>query len=218
MAANGGLATSNNFVVRFQNPPIVPPGGVIEGIKYFEMFCSEAQLPNISTAQGQQNGLYVCSGSVNYAHSRVFSEIQLGFVCDANMSSLKFLQDWVDDIFNEKGADYEYKTLEQIQVLAGSKREENRSVRSKYRDDYACTMIISKTEAGPLSPTQRVPISYVLEYAYPFAVDAVPLQFGSTQLTQVTASFSYMRHYTIKSDIRSIKGDVSEMPKRKVVS
>jgi hypothetical protein len=202
MAANGGMSFSNNFVVKFLNPPLTPPGG--QAGDYFEMFCSEAQLPNTNTAQGQMNGIYVGSGSVQYPHTRVFTEIQLGFMCDANLSALKFLQDWVDYIFNEEGQDYSSKSLRDIQSLAyGPIREENRNIRLKYRDEYACNIAISKTEIGPNSSTERVPITYILEKAYPFAIDAVPLQFGSSQITQVTAQFSYMRHYVIKNNITS---------------
>jgi hypothetical protein len=125
-------------------------------------------------------------------------------MCDANLSALKFLQDWVDYIFNEEGQDYSSKSLRDIQSLAyGPIREENRNIRLKYRDEYACNIAISKTEIGPNSSTERVPITYILEKAYPFAIDAVPLQFGSSQITQVTAQFSYMRHYVIKNNITS---------------
>jgi hypothetical protein len=205
MATNGGMSFSNNFVVRFLNFPteLNIPGG--QTSDYFEMFCTEAQLPNTNTAQGQMNGIYVGSGSVQYPHTRVFTEIQLGFMCDANMTALKFLQDWVDFIFSETGDNKSGLSLSGVQSAAfGPLRDENRNVRLKYRDQYACTIAISKTEIGPKSPTERSPITYILEKAYPFAIDAIPLQFGSSQITQVTSQFSYMRHYVIKNDIRSI--------------
>ena len=203
MAANGGMSFSNNFVVKFANPPITPPGG--QTTDYFEMFCTEAQLPNTNTAQGEINGPYVGAGQIKYPHSRIFTEFQLGFMCDANMSALKFVQDWVDTIFNEEGSDLDAKSLRDLQSLSfGPLRQENRTVRLKYRDEYACTILISKTEQGGNSPTERAPISYVMEKAYPYAVDAVPLQFGSSQITQVTAQFSYMRHYVLKNDIRTL--------------
>ena len=214
MAANGGMSFSNNFVVKFINPPagltFIPGGeaGVSGTSDYFEMFCDEAQLPNTNTAQGNTNGIYVGSGSVSYPHTRVFTEFQLGFMCDANMTSLKFLQDWLDYIFSgdenygEMGDNFVGKsTAEMISAAHGPKKEENRNIRLRYRDEYACDIAITKTEQGGNSPTERAPITYILEKAYPYAIDAVPLQFGSSQITKVTAQFSYMRHHVIKNDV-----------------
>ena len=65
--------------------------------------------------------------------------------------------------------------------------------RSMYKD--------GKTEIGPNSPTERESITYVLEKAFPYAVDAIPLQYGSTQILKVTAQFKYQRHYTIDKSI-----------------
>ena len=211
MAANGGMSFSNNFVVKFLNPPpgltFIPGGdqGVSGTSDYFEMFCSEAQLPNTNTAQGNINGMYVGSGQVSYPHTRIFTELQLGFMCDANMTALKFMQDWVDLIFDEVGDNQTGLSRESMQSKAFDRgREENRNIRLKYRDEYVCDIAITKTEIGGNSPTERAPITYILEKAYPYAIDAVPLQFGSSQITQVTAQFSYMRHHTIKNDIRSL--------------
>lgn len=213
ISANGGLSFTNNFVVKFIDPPVPHPGGL--NSDYFEMFCTEAQLPNTNTALGQVNGVYLGSGNLNYPHTRIYTEIQLGFMCDANLSALKFLQDWNDFIFNEYGSSLTNKqTSEMVNVAIG--RQPNRALRLKYRNSYARTMTITKTESGPNSTTQRAPITYVLEQAFPYAIDAVPLQFGSSQLTQVTAQFSYFRHYTVKNDITSVKGSVSKMPKRGV--
>jgi len=196
------MSFTNNFVVKFVNCPIAIP--TAEGAEYFEMFCSEAQLPNVNTAQGQINGIYNGAGQISYPHTRTFTEIQLGFMCDANLTALKFLQDWVDFIFsgesNEVGEDKTNTALSTMQTIS-SPRKENRNIRLKYRDDYACTIAITKTETGGNSTTERAPITYVLEKAYPYAIDAVPLQFGTSQITQVTAQFSYMRHYVIKNDI-----------------
>ena len=211
MAANGGMSFSNNFVVKFLNPPagltFIPGGdqGVSGTSDYFEMFCTEAQLPNTNTAQGQMNGIYVGSGQVNYPHTRVFTELQLGFMCDANLTALKFMQDWVDMIFDEGGSNETGLSREEMQSRAFDRnREENRNIRLKYRDEYTCDIAITKTEIGGNSSTERAPITYILEKAYPYAIDAVPLQFGSSQITQVTTQISYMRHYTIKNDIRGI--------------
>lgn len=210
MAANGGMSFSNNFVVKFINvkkAPFLPSQN-----DFFEMFCSEAQLPNTNSAKSTHNGIHMGIGSVDYLHSRVFTEIQLGFMCDANLTPLKFLQDWVDYIFsgdtNEIG-DTRATTQTLSQMQSPRTRWENRPIRLNYRDDYACDILITKTEQGGNSPIERAPITYVLEQAYPFAIDAVPLQFGSSQITQVTAQFTYTRHHIIKNDIRQSANFIS---------
>ena len=110
---------------------------------------------------------------------------------DANLNLLKSLNSWYGSIFNENGTETYL---------------ENRSTRLAYKDSYASTINITKTESGPDSTTQRKPITYVMEKAYPYAVDAIPLQFGSSQLTKVTAQFKYQRHYTINRDITAVTG------------
>ena len=151
--------------------------------EHIEFMCDEAQLPNINTATGSVNGLYTGLGNVDYPHTKVFTEIQLGFMLDANLSVLKFLNAWYDSMFDSVGL------------------SENRVTRVAYKNTYACKIKIIKTEIGPSSTTQRQPITYVLEEAYPYAIDAVPLQFGSSQITKVTAQFKYQRHYVIERDV-----------------
>ena len=178
------MSFSNNFVVSFEGP-----AAAYFNPEEVEFFCDEAQLPNVNTATGTQNGLYVGLGSVDYPHTRVFTEFQLSFMLDANLNLLKSLNLWYGSIFNETA-----------KIESGTYLE-NRPTRLAYKDDYASTINITKTESGPDSPTQRKPITYVMEKAYPYAVDAIPLQFGSSQLTKVTAQFKYQRHYTINRDI-----------------
>ena len=67
----------------------------------FEFLCDEAQLPNVQAATGTLKGRYTGEGQINYPHTRVFTEFQLGFQCDANMTPLKYLNDWYGQIFKE---------------------------------------------------------------------------------------------------------------------
>jgi len=206
------MSYSNNFVVKIISPPVTYE----DTETIISLFCNEAQLPNVNTAQGQTNGLYLGSGAINYPHTRVYTEIQLGFMLDANLSALKFLNKWHDFIFS--GHDDEFSdqqrnfSLTQIQSLATTRpKQENRPIRLRYRDDYARTILISKTEQGPYAPNQRVPLTYVLEQAYPYAIDAIPLSYGNSQITQVSCQFSYARHYTIPNDITSVVGTLAGM-------
>ena len=192
IAKNGGMSFSNNFVVMFEGAPVSIPNEDVFG-ETVAFMCDEAQLPNVNTATGTQNGLYTGLGSVDYPHTRIFTELQLGFMLDANLTVLKYLNEWHSKIFMEGG-------LEEGQTL-----NENRITRLRYSDEYVATILITKTEIGPQSPTERQPITYVLEKAYPYSIDAVPLQYGTSQITKVTANFKYQRHYTINRDVTKIK-------------
>ena len=176
----------------FEGAPVSIPNEDVFG-ETVAFMCDEAQLPNVNTATGTQNGLYTGLGSVDYPHTRIFTELQLGFMLDANLTVLKYLNEWHSKIFMEGG-------LEEGQTL-----NENRITRLRYSDEYVATILITKTEIGPQSPTERQPITYVLEKAYPYSIDAVPLQYGTSQITKVTANFKYQRHYTINRDVTKIK-------------
>ena len=66
---------------------------------------------------------------------------------------------------------------------------------------YCKTVRITKTEIGPDTAPLRPSMTYLLERAWPFAIDAVPLQFGSNILTKVTCQLYYTRHTIIHNDI-----------------
>jgi len=210
IAKYGGMSFSNNFQVTFVNPKVIyGTGNELQQI--ISLFCDEAQLPNSNSAQGQYNGIYLGSGSVNYPHTKVYTEIGLGFMLDANLSTLKFLNKWMDFMFSGQSTEFSdqstNKSLSQMTSLS-SPRARNRSIRLKYKDEYTCTMLITKTEQGPSAPNQRAPITYVLEEAYPYAVDAIPLAYGNAQITKVSAQFSYSRHYTLPNNITSVIGKI----------
>ena len=184
------MSFSNNFIVEFK--------GAAD--KYFdndlvEIFCEEAQLPNSNTATGSQVGLITGLGSVDYPHTRVFTEFSLTFMLDANLNILKSLNNWYYDIIGGS----ENNTTD----IGSNPLASNRVMRVRYRDTYAGEIHISKTEAGKESATERKPITYVMEKAWPYQIDAIPLQFGSSQITKVTAQFKYERHYTKEQDVRS---------------
>ena len=184
------MSFSNNFIVEFKNG----------ADKYFdndlvEIFCEEAQLPNSNTATGTQTGLITGLGSVDYPHTRVFTEFALTFMLDANLNILKSLNNWYYDIIG--GSDN--NTTE----IGSNPLASNRVMRVRYRDTYVGDIHITKAESGKDSAIDRKPITYVMEKAWPYQIDAVPLQFGSSQITKVTANFKYERHYTVTQDVRN---------------
>ena len=192
----GGMSFSNSFKVDIKGTGMASGGNTDNygqsGDSMFSFLCDEAQLPNVQAATGTLKGRYLGEGQINYAHTRVFTEFQLGFQCDADMSPLKYLNSWFGQIFGEIPED-------------GNKTyESQRSTRLEYPSNYCRDIYITKTETGPNGATSRESLCYVMERAWPFAVDAVPLQFGTAQLTKVTAQFYYTRHHIINKNILSV--------------
>ena len=192
MNANGGMSYANHFVVE-----IIENDGRPAQNNIFEFLCDEAQLPNIQAATGTIEGRYTGEGQVNYPHTRVFTEVQLGFQCDANLTPLKYMNKWYNEIFNEQviedATTFENRLIEPLPA--------NRTNRLKYPKDYCRTIRITKTELGTNNQPERTSAVYLLERAWPFAIDAVPLQFGSTLLTKVTCQFYYTRHTIMHNNI-----------------
>ena len=222
IAANGGMAMSNGYDVEFDFNGLsglqgrmndlgikLPrtsvdgdPGGLIN------IFCDEAQLPNISAAVGQINGRYLGEGIVNYPHTRIVSDFSLTWMCDANMTPFKFLNAWHGFIFSD---DYPKSRKGTPKLLQDAKSDAkvlgiNRSNRLAYPNEYQATLKISKAERGQNAPNGRVSLVCVLENVYPYAIDAVPMSYGSSQITRVSANFYYTRHTYYNYDIRKFTG------------
>ena len=106
----GGMSFSNSFKVDIKGTGVA---GLTDDNNYgmsgqpmFTFLCDEAQLPNVQAATGTLKGRYLGEGQINYAHTRVFTEFQLAFQCDANMTPLKYLNDWFGMIFKEMPSSY----------------------------------------------------------------------------------------------------------------
>lgn len=163
--------------------------------RWISMMCEEVTLPGSQFATGQVNGIHTGSGQFNYPHTRMFNDITLTWICDANMTPLKFVNTWMDAIFDDG-----YKTIIQTNPNQVQKRERNRSVRLNYPDEYTMCMSVLKAEKNNVSELGRPSIRYYLEGVYPYAVDSVPLSMGTSQLVKVSANFYYERWYEYYSD------------------
>jgi hypothetical protein len=183
-----------------------------------KMFCEEAQLPNIQAATGNLTGVRLGEGQINYATSKLYTDFQLGWMCDANMTPLKFLNCWHSFIFNEYDAnnndvltetgDYN-KTGVKLSTLkkeTGTLGSRDKSIRLKYPDQYQCNITITKTEKGKSAANSRGSMMYTLIDCFPYAIDAVPLSYGASQVTKVTANFYYSKYSIVYNDIRKFAG------------
>ena len=172
------------------------------------LLCDEAQLPNIQAATGQVAGVHMGEAQISYPHTKMYSDFSLGWMCDANMMPLKFLTTWYNYIFNGEGT-------EVIRTLKGNRLETlksqqanpiHRPLRLNYPESYLATVKITKTERGANAPNSRAPMSYIIQECYPYSIDAVPLSYGTSQITKVTANFYYRKHTIVYNDIRDYRG------------
>ncbi len=183
--------STGNFITKFYNEDSSENQRNI-----VNMLCDEAQLPNVQSSVGAVTGRYLGEGSISYPTTRIFTDVSLGFLCDAELTPLKFFTSWYEFIYGEGFASFADMTYGGTyeDALSLTPRATNRTNRLQYMDDYVADVKIQKTEPDKKSYRGRSPITYILENAYPYAIDAVPLAYGSSQLTRVNINLYYTRH------------------------
>jgi hypothetical protein len=127
-------------------------------------------------------------------------------MCDANMTPYKFLTVWYNFI---QGTEvYDESSPQRLKNFKANTIPvaENLSMRLAYPKDYQATLRIAKTERGANAPNSRTPVVHLLTGVFPYAIDAVPLSYGTSQITRVSASFYYDQMRTTVADIRKYKG------------
>ena len=199
-----GMARSNTYSVYFVTPPALSryfndtgrSGKLNAPVKGFKLgstgksegvsdvgeriliMCDEVSLPGIQSNTGSITGRYQGQGPIYYPTAPIYNDLQLSFMCDAEMQAFKFLLDWQSFI---------YDTVEnQSGIRKGEKVR-----RLKYPKDYQCEMIVEKNERGERSEIEVTSMKFTLNNAWPYSVDAIPLSYGSSQLVKCTANFYY---------------------------
>ncbi len=224
IAKRGGMALSTGYTVKFvldngdstgSLKDYIASTGVSEDI--YEGFCDEANLPPSQSATGQLTGRYLGEGAISYPHTKMYTDFSLSWMADANMEPYKFAQAWWQFIFQEtnpsdnevydKDGYYPAKTnLDTKSMLSDSDTKvRNRSTRLRFPEKYLATVMIGKAEKGHDSDIGRCSTVHVMQEAYPYSVDSVPLSFsGSSQLVKVTANFYYSKHFVKYNDITKL--------------
>jgi len=199
IGAQGGMSLTTGFDVQFDfalgkdnQPKPFENYYTSDSKSIVNMFCDEAQLPNVQSAVSTITGRYLGEGAVYYPHTRLFTDVSLSFLLDAEMIPLKFFTAWYDYIFGEGDQRIFNGTFEG--ALGAKPRLRNRINRLKYPNTYVCTARIIKTEPGSTSANERAPITYILENCYPYSIDAVPLSYGTSQIARLSVNFYYSRH------------------------
>lgn len=191
-----GMARSNTYAVYFVMPTGVDSvsvelrnkgrlnglGAAVEGDvspsqvgQRILMMCDEVSLPGIQANTGSITGRYQGQGPIYYPTAPIYNDVQLSFMCDAEMQAFKFLLDWHEFIYDT--------------TSATRKGEKIRKLR--YPEKYQCELHIEKRERNAVNEIGVKTMKYVLQNAWPYSVDAIPLSYGSSQLVKCTANFYY---------------------------
>lgn len=141
------------------------------------LMCEEASLPGMMANTGQTTGVYMGEGQVNYAHTKSFTDITLGWTCDANLLPLKFVNTWMKFIFDADGKDFSTAKVNRV----------------RFPEEYQCQLKIVKAERGAENTLQRVGGIYTLHDIYPYSIQSTPVSYGTSTLLKVSASFYYRR-------------------------
>jgi hypothetical protein len=229
IAKNGGMSFSNGYDIEFDFSKTNFRGEgvsadfetlgdhlnkVVENYNasdsLFKLLCDEAQLPNVQSATGQLQGRYLGENQVSYPYAKFYTDLTLGWMCDANMTPMKFLTAWHSFIFGSQSVSDEYsdkvimaganQKLDDLKSYAPKRIQ--RPVRLNYPSSYLADLRITKTEKGPQAPNARGSMMYILEDIYPYSIDAVPMAYGTSQITKVTANFYYTKHTVVYNDVR----------------
>lgn len=221
-----GVAYSNNFDVKFQfggSSNKVESALSSIGIKmgdqtgeaptqgkWINLMCEEAVLPGIQTSTGTITGRHLGEGQINYPTTRIFTDFSLTWICDANMTPLKFLHTWMGQIYREYGQNntefkyggWRYNPSGNSKV-GGNNRgvtsPDNRyhMVRMNYPSDYLCSeVVITKCEKGKSAENERESLAIHCVDVFPYSIDAIPVSYGSSQLVRVTANFYYSKWFS----------------------
>ena len=140
------------------------------------LLCSEASLPTSSFATGEVRDNFMGIPQ-EFAHTRLYTDIDFTFYVDTNYVNLKIFESWMDYISG--GSEAEISEL-----------NEDYYRRMRYPDTYKVqTMFISKFERDFNSQ-----IDYQFINAFPKLVTAIPVSYGAADLLKVSVQFTYDRY------------------------
>ena len=140
------------------------------------ILCSDASLPTTSyaTAEVRDNFMGIPQ---QYAHTRIYTDIDFTFYVDENYTLLKIFEGWMEYISSGSNRLMEQQTKSYYR-------------RMRYPDSYKCnTLYINKFEKN-----FKRSIRYQFVNAFPKSMSSVPVSYGPADILKVTVSFNYDRY------------------------
>lgn len=156
------------------------------------LLCTDATLPTSSFATAEVKDNYI-GVTQEFAHTRLYTDLDLTFYVDANYNAIQFFELWMDYI---SGAG--------ISFLKDSRQFFRRM---NYPDNYKVdTMSIIKFDKGVLdwSNKKNIDYKYILKYdfinLFPKSITSLPVNYGSAELLKVTVTFNYDRYNVTRTE------------------
>lgn len=181
----GDLSLTNQYQVHFAgfNQSIIKylrETGISNAKDYISrkmgIMCADASLPASALATGDVKDNFM-GVSQEFAHSRLYTDIDFTFYLSSDYTLLKIFEGWMDYITS--GANGEVQETEKSFYR-----------RLRYPDDYKIsTMYIHKFEKDYGRSLQ-----YQFINAFPKAISPMPVSYGAADLMRVTVSFNYDRY------------------------
>ena len=211
------LAISSQFKVSLDLVRRSPTGNDLDLLEYltncglfldvkstdekYDFLCSDASLPqtnfDIVEEYGARQGMIE-----KMAARRVYTEFDLTFYVDNQYNILRLFEEWmnyINPIYNESNGRYDGRIVGQLNQY----RERNSYARMRYPDEYKRVLSITKFERDLVqSPnaksnkrfTNQPMLTYRFIDAFPITLNSVPLTYEGSTITQVSVTFSYLRH------------------------
>lgn len=150
--------------------------------------CSEATLPTTSYATAEVKDNYI-GITQEFAHTRLYTDMDLTFYVDADYSILRFFEGWMDYISGGN--------IRDLEPAAGTELGRNIYRRFNFPNYYKVdNMSIMKFERD----YDKV-LEYTFVNVFPKGVTSIPVSYGAADLLKVTVSFNYDRYVVTRNTI-----------------
>lgn len=146
--------------------------------------CAEATLPVTSFATGEVKGDFM-GVPQEFAHTRLYADMDLTFYVDSDYRVLKFFEGWMDFIAGgNRGGE------ENPEPAASTSLSTSVYRRFNYPEDYK----VQNMEILKFENDYKMQLSYKFVNAFPKGLTSIPVSYGPAELLKITVSFNYDRY------------------------
>lgn len=187
------LAQSSHYEVQFHDFPLgikqtFAENGVLKSFynNTAGLLCYNAVLPGSSLATTTIEGNFT-GVQQQYAHTRIFNNINLSFYCDSEYQVLRFFESWMSHITGGNGVP--------TNSASGNPKNPGYFYRMRYprgTNGYKCdSMRIYKFDRD-----YKAAVAYSFVGLFPIAITSTPIGYESqNSILRISIDFNYERHY-----------------------